>query len=100
MRGCPQGWVEFTWKYPKPNGKHQSIDVVTPKGTIRCTKKGVWGKKTVFLGHETKQKYLRVVMNQLEKKDLGKYKCEVQPDLFHYTEEVELAFGKRHSLFI
>ncbi|XP_045897172.1 polymeric immunoglobulin receptor-like, partial [Micropterus dolomieu] len=92
VRGCPQGWVEFTWKYPKPNGKHQSIDVVTPKETIRSTQKDVWAKK--FLYYDPKKKNLRVVINELQQEDFGKYKCKVyqRHDSSHNTWEVELAF--------
>ncbi|KAI3369839.1 hypothetical protein L3Q82_024421, partial [Scortum barcoo] len=79
-KGCREGWVEFTCKYPGTNGKYQDIDLVLPKGkeTLRSSKKDVWEKKSsrVSLYHDTTNKHLRVAIRQLGQEDFEKYTCK------------------------
>ncbi|KAI3369579.1 hypothetical protein L3Q82_024392 [Scortum barcoo] len=79
-KGCREGWVEFTCKYPTTDKKYQDIDLVLPKGkeTLQSSKKDVWEKKSsrVSLYHDTTNKHLRVAIKQLGQEDFGKYTCE------------------------
>ncbi|XP_038551885.1 uncharacterized protein LOC119885743 isoform X1 [Micropterus salmoides] len=75
VKGCTDGWVEFTCECPKPN-EHVNL-VIHKKTTIQSTKKDVWENKgRVSLYHDTKKKNLRMAIKQLEKKDIGTYTCK------------------------
>lgn len=106
MKGCAGGWVEFTCKYPKQNGKYQTIDVVHPKKTtIRSTEEDKWEDKgrRVFLYHDTKNKKLRVAIKPLQQGDFGDYKCKFDKKSDSNSEEeenkVEVEIGKKCCIF-
>ncbi|GLD73567.1 polymeric immunoglobulin receptor-like isoform X2 [Lates japonicus] len=39
VKGCSEGWVEFSCKHPERKGKYQNIRVVTPTDTTIQSKK-------------------------------------------------------------
>ncbi|XP_038554425.1 polymeric immunoglobulin receptor-like, partial [Micropterus salmoides] len=94
VKGCASGWVEFTCKYPKPNVKYQSIDVVTPKKTIRSFGKNVWENKgRVSLYHDTRNKKLRVAIKQLQHEDFGDYQCKFHQRSYSSQDTEEMKLG-------
>lgn len=96
MSGCQDGWIEFTCKYPKPNGNYKSIDVVHPKKNIRSTKVDKWeNKDRVSLYHDTKNEKLRVAIKPLQKQDFGVYNCS----FYKGSISSRVVVGKRHSLY-
>ena len=98
MKGCEDGWVEFTCKYPTANQNYKNIKVDGPRGETQSTKKDEWEKKGGFsLYHDTKNKTLRVVIKQLQQGDFGKYKCLFDQDSH---EELELVNGKKCCICI
>ncbi|XP_050930249.1 polymeric immunoglobulin receptor isoform X3 [Lates calcarifer] len=78
VKGCSEGWVEFSCKYDGRKGKNQNIRVDTPRDTtIQCKKNDMWEHQGRYsLYHDIKNTNLRVVIKQLESKDFGKYKCK------------------------
>ena len=101
MKGCKDGWVEFTCKYPNTNETYTSINVDNPgRKSIRSTRKDVWEKDRVSLYHDTKNKNLKVTIRQITNQDSGKYSCIFYPGSKVSSDSMELAVGKRHSLEI
>ncbi|XP_074503563.1 polymeric immunoglobulin receptor-like [Sebastes fasciatus] len=79
VKGCRDGWVEFTCKYPEPNETYKNITVGLPWGPIRSNKTDVWENKGRFsLYHDTKNKKLNVNIRRLQHNDSGKYQCMFQ----------------------
>ncbi|XP_038551886.1 CMRF35-like molecule 8 isoform X2 [Micropterus salmoides] len=95
VKGCTDGWVEFTCECPKPN-EHVNL-VIHKKTTIQSTKKDVWENKgRVSLYHDTKKKNLRMAIKQLEKKDIGTYTCKFKNN---EIKKLELDVGNEYKFF-
>ncbi|KAF1392154.1 hypothetical protein PFLUV_G00049620 [Perca fluviatilis] len=77
VKGCTDGWVEFTCKYPK-NNTYSSVDVVKDNQTIiETTQKNVRQTKGRFsVYNDGKNKSLRVVIKPLQQEDSGEYECK------------------------
>ncbi|XP_039654357.1 polymeric immunoglobulin receptor-like [Perca fluviatilis] len=77
VKGCTDGWVEFTCKYPK-NNTYSSVDVVKDNQTIiGTTQKNVSQTKGRFsVYNDGKNKSLRVVIKPLQQEDSGEYECK------------------------
>lgn len=103
VKGCTDGWFEFTCKYPGTSTIH-SIDLVSPKGTlIKSTKKNVWedsGDGLVSLYHDTKKKALRVAINQFLPLEFWGYQCNFYQEHKSSPVKPELVVGKRQWLLI
>ncbi|XP_041817710.1 uncharacterized protein LOC121624125 isoform X5 [Chelmon rostratus] len=96
-KGCQQGWVEFTCKYPEPNGKDTNIDADDPTQTnTHSSEKDDWEIKGSFsLFYETKDKKVRVAIKQLEHEDFGVDRCTCsQLECVTDTEEPDQGDGK------
>ncbi|XP_026161628.1 polymeric immunoglobulin receptor-like isoform X2 [Mastacembelus armatus] len=95
VKGCTDGWVEFTCKYPKPRTTYQCVTVYHRQEARRSTEKDTWEHKDRFsLFHDTQSKNLRVAIKQIESKDFGHYQCIFYSDTKSDTEELELEVGK------
>ncbi|XP_067359728.1 uncharacterized protein [Channa argus] len=89
VRGCGDGWVEFTCFYPEGQRTYQQIDVVNHIQTITTTVKNKWENKgRIFLYHNTTAKYLKVLIKQLQPEDFGEYRCIFNRD-YMSSEGVE-----------
>ena len=100
MKGCKDGWVEFTCKYPNTNETYTSINVDNPgRKSIRSTRKDVWEKDRVSLYHDTKNKNLKVTIRQITNQDSGKYGCKFDKGSKSSSVSVELVVGKRHLVY-
>ncbi|XP_042262220.1 uncharacterized protein LOC121894008 [Thunnus maccoyii] len=80
VKGCREGWVEFTCGYPETNKDYERINIVNPrKELIVWDKKYVWGSSDrVYLYPYIMNKSVRVVIKQLQEKDKGEYRCEFE----------------------
>ncbi|XP_065811530.1 polymeric immunoglobulin receptor-like isoform X1 [Labrus bergylta] len=77
VKGCLGGWVDFTCPYPNTQQGFQNINVINKtKTVIRSTKKDEWEvKDRVSMYRDTKNKKLRVIIEDLQDKDAGEWKC-------------------------
>ncbi|CAK6974477.1 polymeric immunoglobulin receptor-like isoform X2 [Scomber scombrus] len=73
--------LNSTSKYPRTNQNFIDIDVDGPRGNnTQSTKKDEWETKDIFsLYDDTKNKTLRVAIEQLQKEDFGEYWCNFYP---------------------
>ncbi|XP_033482143.1 polymeric immunoglobulin receptor-like [Epinephelus lanceolatus] len=93
VKGCREGWLEFTCEYQKRNGKYTSVEVHAKNKLIRSTKKDMWEYEGRFsLYHDTENKNFRVAIKQLQSLDDGRYWCEFYQGSrpHHSTKELEL----------
>ncbi|XP_035857875.1 polymeric immunoglobulin receptor-like isoform X5 [Sander lucioperca] len=91
VKGCTDGWVEFTCKSPK-NKIYQKVDVVKGSKTIiQSTEKNVWQTEGRFsVHHDRENRKLRVVIKQLQRGDFEDYKCQFIFDQQSDCDEVDL----------
>ncbi|XP_068578311.1 uncharacterized protein [Cebidichthys violaceus] len=100
VKRCPDGWADFTCKYPRNTPKNKNVDVVKGKKTvIQSTKMNEWeniGRFSVF--RDTNKKNLRVIIKELKREDSGEYKClqsqQARKKGSDEEEEVELKVDK------
>ncbi|KAG8007177.1 Polymeric immunoglobulin receptor [Nibea albiflora] len=86
VKGCRDGWVEFTCRYPEQNGEdnnitYSSIDVVKSgmKNIMQSSKINEWETTNgVSLYRDTNNKKVRVVIKKLKQQDFVEYQCEEQ----------------------
>lgn len=105
VKGCRNGWVEFSCYYQGPEEEYDSCVVKGPNNIcIRSTVQNVWKKEGRFsLYHDTTSQTLNVTIKQLNPKDSGGYKCQFKKSSHEEEEEVEvkvnIKVGKKCGIF-
>lgn len=99
VKGCQEGWVEFTCKYPNPGKPYKHVIVKRQnERLIQSTEKNKWENEGNFsLFHDTKMKTLNVTIKRLKPEDEGEYECQFKKPK-RGKDKVDVTVGKKYGI--